>query len=59
LPCMIFLDTSVFQRCPHFLHILNPDFKIKNTNCYRAISQVFTIKSNMIASFKPLNLLFL
>ena len=22
LPCMIFLDTSVFQRCPHFLHIL-------------------------------------
>jgi hypothetical protein len=52
-----FLGHVSFSTLPTlFAH---PDFKIKNTNCYRAISQVFTIKSNMIASFKPLNLLFL
>ena len=52
-----FLGHVSFSTLPTlFAH---PDFKIKNnTNCYRAISQVFTIKSNMIASFKPLNLLF-
>ena len=52
-----FLGHVSFSTLPTlFAH---PDFKIKSTNCYRAISQVFTIKSNMIASFKPLNLLFL
>ena len=52
-----FLGRVSFSTLPTlFAH---PDFKIKSTNCYRAISQVFTIKSNMIASFKPLNLLFL